>query len=330
MKKILLPAFLLLAVVGTSVAQQQPQFSHYGFNGMYLNPAYAGIKGQGEITAIGRSQYYGYDATFDNGGTLQTASLTASLPIAAIGGGLGIGVYRDKVAQLATTNAQLSYSKHIKVGEGRLGIGVQAIFNNIYQGTYRFIDEGDIKIPREGSDQKFDAGVGAWYESEKLYAGLSFNNLFRSGYKFKSEVVGGKTAEYINENHAYLTGGYNIEASSSVVVTPTFLVKMVLPGKFGDNNKFTLKNNSYELGARATFNDRFWGGIGYRYDESFTGMAGLSFAKDNAMRVGLAYDLVAFNQDARALNSFEILLSYRLPKPGLSVRPAIRTPRYSF
>lgn len=330
MNKILLSTLLLSAVAGSAMAQQQPQFSHYGFNGMYLNPAYAGIKGQGEITAIGRSQYYGYDGTFDSGGSPQTLSLTASLPIAAIGGGLGIGVYRDKIAQLGTTNAQLSYSKHFKVGEGRLGIGVQGVLNNIHQGTYRANDEDDVKVPREGSDQKFDVGAGAWYESDQLYVGLSVNNLLRSSYKFNSQVAGGRTAEYINENHAYLTAGYNIEASSSVVITPTVLVKMVMPGKFGDSNKFTFKNNSYELGARATFNDRFWGGIGYRYDESFTGMAGLSFAKDNAMRVGLAYDLVAFNQDARALSSFELMLSYRLPKPGMAVRPAIRTPRYSF
>ncbi|MDU0370986.1 PorP/SprF family type IX secretion system membrane protein [Hymenobacter endophyticus] len=329
MKRIL--SILFFSSLSTyALAQQQPQFSHYGFNGMYLNPAYAGIKGQGEITALGRSQYFGYDATFDAGGSPQTYSLTASLPVAAIGGGLGIGVYRDKIAQLTTTNAQLSYSKHIKIGEGRLGIGVQGVFNNIYQGTYRPVDQGDIKVPQEGADRKIDLGVGAWYESEKLYAGLSVNNLLRSDYKFNSAVAGGKTAEYINENHAYLTAGCNIEASSSVVVTPTVLMKMVLPGKFGDDNKFSFKNNSYEAGVRATFNDRFWGGIGYRYDESFTALGGLSFAKDNAMRVGLAYDLIAFNQDARALSSFEIMLSYRLPKPGLTVRPAVRTPRYSF
>ncbi|AHJ95867.1 PorP/SprF family type IX secretion system membrane protein [Hymenobacter swuensis] len=330
MKKALLTAIVFSFAFGTAMAQQQPQFSHYGFNGMFLNPAYAGIKGQGEITALGRSQYFGYNATFDNGGSPQTYMLTASLPVAAIGGGLGIGIYRDKIAELTTTNVQLSYSKHIKIGEGRLGIGVQGIFNNIYQGTYRAIDQDDIKVPREGADRKIDAGVGVWYESDKLYAGLSVNNLLRSSYKFNSQVVGGKTAEYINENHAYLTAGYNIEASSSVVVTPTVLMKVVLPGKFGDDSKFAFKNNSYEAGVRATFNDRFWGGLGYRYDESVTALGGLSFSKDNAMRVGLAYDLIAFNQDARALSSFEIMLSYRLPKPGLAIRPAIRTPRYSF
>ncbi|RSK30216.1 PorP/SprF family type IX secretion system membrane protein [Hymenobacter metallilatus] len=330
MKRTLLVSLFSSVAFSTALAQQQPQFSHYGFNGMFLNPAYAGIKGQGEITALGRSQYFGYDATFDTGGSPQTYMLTASLPVAAIGGGLGIGVYRDRIAQLTTTNVQLSYSKHLKVGEGRLGIGIQGVFNNIYQGTYRPIDKDDVKVPQEGADRKLDAGVGVWYESDKLYAGLSVNNLLRSDYQFNSQVAGGKTAEYINENHAYLTAGYNIEASSSVVVTPTVLMKMVLPGKFGDNNKFNFKNNSYEAGVRATFNDRFWGGIGYRYDESFTALGGLSFSKDNAMRVGLAYDLIAFNQDARALSSFEIMLSYRLPKPGLAVRPAIRTPRYSF
>ncbi|RYU78918.1 PorP/SprF family type IX secretion system membrane protein [Hymenobacter persicinus] len=329
MKGTLLATLLLSAVAGSALAQQQPQFSHYGFNGMYLNPAYAGIKGQGEITTLGRYQYLGYNATFDDGGSPQTYMLSASLPVAAIGGGIGISVFRDKVAQSNITNAQLSYSKHIKVGEGRLGIGVQGIFNHLSKGLYRPIDKNDGSVPRDGSDQKIDAGVGVWYESDKLYVGLSANNLLRSQYKFKSEG-GDNTAQVIGENHAYLTAGYNIEASSSVVVTPTVLAKLVMPGKFGDSNKFTFKNNSYEAGVRATFNDKFWGGVGYRYDESFTGLLGMSFAKDNALRFGYAFDFIAFNQDARAFSSHEIMLSYRLPKPGLAIRPAIRTPRYSF
>ncbi|WP_324672651.1 PorP/SprF family type IX secretion system membrane protein [Hymenobacter sp. GOD-10R] len=329
MKGSLIATLLLSAVTGTALAQQQPQFSHYGFNGMYLNPAYAGIKGQGEITTIGRDQYVGYNASFDDGGSPLTFMLSASLPMQVLGGGIGVVAYRDRIAQWTTTNTQLSYSKHIKVGEGRLGIGIQGIFNYIYQGSYRANDDGDPNVPQQGSDHKFDAGAGVWYESDKLYAGLSANNLFRTGYSFNS-VLNTSSASILNENHAYFTAGYNIEATSSVVITPTVLVKMVMPGKFGDEGKFTFKNNSYEGGVRATFNDRFWGGLAYRYDESITGLAGLSFAKDNAFRVGLAYDFIAFNQDARALSSYEVMLSYRLPKPGMATRPAIRTPRYSF
>ncbi|WP_460615005.1 PorP/SprF family type IX secretion system membrane protein [Hymenobacter seoulensis] len=330
MKRSVLCACAVL-LMGKAAAQQQPQFSHYGFNGLNLNPAYAGIKGYGEITALGRIQYFGYNATFDDGGSPATASITASLPVPILAGGIGIGIYRDKIAQLNTTNVQVSYSRHITIGEGTLGLGIQGIFNNIYQGQYRANDESDIYVPREGSDGKLDMGAGVWYEAPKLYAGLSVNNLLRSSYKFNSQVAAsGNSAQYLNENHAYLTVSSNIELTSSVVLTPTALVKMVLPGEFGDNGKFSLRNNSYELGARATFDDRFWGGLGYRSGDAFTALGGVSFAKDNSLRLGLAYDFIAFNQDAKAASSFEIMLGYRLPKPGLRVRPAIHTPRYSF
>ena len=330
MKKYLLCVGALL-LFGKAVAQQQPQFSQYGFNGLNLNPAYAGVKGYGEITGIGRIQYFGFNSTFDTGGSPTTASLTASLPIPALAGGLGLGIYRDRIAELYTTNVQLSYSRHVKLGEGTLGLGVQGLLNNIYQGKYRPVDENDVAVPREGSDAKFDAGVGVWYEAPKYYAGLSVNNLLRSTYRFKSEVVAsGKTAQYLTENHAYLTGGYNIDLTPNVVLTPTALVKLVLPGKFGDSGKLNLRNASYEVGARATFNDRFWGGLGYRSGDAFTALGGISFAQDNALRLGLAYDIIAFGQEAKATSSFEIMLSYRLPKPSINIRPAIRTPRYSF
>ena len=321
----------LLLCAGSAVAQQQPQFSQYGFNGMSLNPAYAGIKGYGEITVIGRSQYFGYNASFDDGGSPTTGILTASIPIPVLAGGLGIGIYRDRIAQLSTTNLQLSYSRHLQIGEGKLGLGVQGIFNNIYQGRYRANDDDDVFVPREGSDGKLDLGAGAWYEAPKLYVGLSVNNLLRSTYKFNSQVsTSGKSAQYLIENHAYLTSGYNIDLNSTVVLTPTVLVKMALPGKVGNDDKFSFRNTSYEVGMRATFDERFWGGIGYRSEDAFTILGGLSFAKDNALRLGLAYDAIAFGQDAKAASSFEIMLGYRLPKPGLTVRPAIRTPRYSF
>ncbi|GAB3827929.1 PorP/SprF family type IX secretion system membrane protein [Hymenobacter jeollabukensis] len=332
MKGNLLATLLLSAVAGSAVAQQQPQFSHYAFNGMYLNPAYAGIKGQGEITAIGRYQYFNYKATLDRGGEPKTYALTANLPVRAIGGGLGISIYRDEIAKSEITSASLSYSKHFKVGEeGRFGVGLQGSYNNWHRdGDYRFVDPNDPNIPANSSDNKFDAGVGVWYESPRWYAGLSVNNLLRSQYSFQSANDATKKATATAENHGYLSVGYNFDLTDNIVLTPTAVGKLVLPGKFGDGKKFSFDNNSFELGARATINDKFWGGVGYRYDESLTGMLGVAVLKDNVLRIGYAFDWIAFNQDARAFSSHEIMLSYRLPKPGLATRPAIRTPRYSF
>ena len=340
MKTSVLALLLLAGGTAPALAQQQPQFTHYGFNGMYLNPAYAGIKGQGEINLIGRYQYYNLGNTRgDANGAPRTGLLTASLPVPALSGGVGLTVSYDLAGEVKVTNSTLSYSQHVKLGTGRLGIGVQGTYTYLSAGTFVAIDPNDPYIPYNGSDHKFDAGAGIWYESPKFYAGLSANNLFRTKYTLQAAVLNadGKvvgyqnTSEFLNENHAYFTAGYNIEASSSVVVTPTVLVKAVLPGSYNSSDKFSnAKNYSFEGGVRATLDDKYWIGANYRQQESVSGLIGLSFAKDNAFRVGYAFDFIAFNQDARALSSHEILLSYRLPKPGLLTRPAIRTPRYSF
>lgn len=333
-------AFLLAGGTAPALAQQQPQFTHYGFNGMYLNPAYAGIKGQGEVNLVGRYQYYNLGNTRgDANGSPRTGLLTASLPVLVLNGGVGLAVSYDQAGEVKVTNAALSYSQHVKLGTGKLGFGIQGTFTYLSAGTFVAIDPTDPYIPYQGSDHKFDAGAGIWYESPRFYASLSANNLFRSKYTLQNAVLDEKgkivgyqnTSQFLNENHAYFTAGYNIEASSSVVVTPTVLAKAVLPGSFDSSSKFSnAKNYSFEGGVRATFEDKYWIGANYRLQESVSGMLGLSFAKDNAFRVGYAFDFIAFNQDARAFSSHEILLSYRLPKPGLITRPAIRTPRYSF
>ena len=331
MKGTLLATLLLTAAAGSALAQQQPQFTHYGLNGMSLNPAYAGIKGQGEVNLIGRYQYLNYSGTFDGGGSPRTGLVTVSLPILAISGGVGLAVYYDQVGQSKMTNAALSYSQHVKLGSGKLGIGIQGIYTYLSKGTYNAIDPEDINVPKDASDNKLDAGAGIWYEAPKFYAGISMNNLLRSEYSFKSAGTKGIPSKYLAENHAYFTAGYNIDASSSVVVTPMVLVKAVLPGNFSSKSKFdNTKNYSFEGGVRATIDDKYWIGANYRHEESVSGLLGGSFGKDNAMRLGYAFDFIAFNQAARAFSSQEIMFSYRLPKPGMVTRPAIRTPRYSF
>ena len=272
-----------------------------------------------------------YNGTLDGGGSPRTGLITVSLPVLALNGGVGLAVYYDQVGQSKMTNAALSYSQHIKLGSGKLGFGIQGIYTYLSKGTYRAIDQDDINVPQDASDSKFDAGAGVWYESPKFYTGISLNNLARSEYSFKSGGTQGTPSKYLAENHAYFTAGYNIDASSTVVVTPMVLVKAVLPGNFSSKSKFdNAKNYSLEGGVRATMDDKYWIGANYRHEESVSGLIGGSFGKDNAVRLGLAFDFIAFNQDARAFGSYEIMLSYRLPKPGLVTRPAIRTPRYSF
>lgn len=318
MKKILYAIAMVVLSGGSVFAQQLPHFSHYSFNGMYLNPGYAGVNGQTELNVIGRYQWLNYEATYDEGGSPKTGLFTASIPIAAIKGGIGVQFYTENIGVTDVVNTQLSYSYHLNVGQGKLGIGVQGSVFNISKGTYRFNDPGDPNIPYNSSDTKFDAGAGVWYETDRYYAGVSATNLLKTKYEFEDSTKN-SNGTYTGENHLYITGGYHIPVGVSTVITPTAIVKT------------DLNNTQFEVGARASFNDqKYWGGLGYRHQEAVTALLGIGLLKENSLRVGYAFDLTAFNKEGKAPTSHEIMLSYRLPKPANAVKPAIKTPRYSF
>jgi len=319
MKKFYYAVFLYLIFNGTtSWAQQLPQFSHYGFNGMFLSPGYAGITGQTELNSLFRYQWAGYQGSFDDGGAPRTGLFSISMPIAALRGGVGAYVVQDQLGATKVTNATLSYSQHFKIGAGTLGVGVQGAISRISKGEYRANDIGDPRVPYNDSDRKFDAGAGIWYQSEKFYFGTGINNLLRSKYVFQNVERTDSTGSMTAENHIYATGGYNVEVADGIVLTPTAVIK------------YDLSNLSLEGGVRGTINQKFWVGAGYRLQEAITGMAGAYLLENNTLRLGYALDLVNFGVVAKARTSHEIMLSYIFPKPANLVRPPVKTPRYSF
>jgi len=318
MKRILYAViFFSLFAGGSAYAQQTPQFTHYGFNGMFISPGYAGITKATEFNLIGRYQWFNYKTSFDaDGGSPKTALLSVSIPVRALKGGIGVNLYTDKLGATEIKTSTLSYSYHLALGSGKLGIGAQGIVTNISKGNYRAIDP-DPYIPFNSNDTKVDFGAGLWYQADKYYVGAGINNLLGSKYQFETESE--KKASETNQKHLNATAGYNINASSSVVITPTALVKYDFKAK-----------PSFDAGVRGTFNEKYWVGANYRYQESISGLAGISFLKDNSLKLGYAFDLVNVSKDAKAFGSHEILLSYRIPQSPLATKPAIRTPRYSF
>ncbi len=317
MRKLLLALIFILACQTIGWAQQQPQFTHYGFNGMQISPAYAGITNRPEILSIYRYQWLGYNATFDDGGSPQTLLITANTPVRILHGGLGLNLMRDKIANTTFLSAALSYSFHIKIGENKLGIGLQGNLNNIKKGRYRAIDNGDPSVPYNSSDTKYDVGVGVWYQSETFYAGGGITNLLKSQYEFADSARTG-TGKFLGENHAYLTAGYNLQVSSDILATPTILLKH-------DTETF-----SFDTGVRFTYNEKYWAGVNYRHKEAVSALIGMSMFDDNALRVGYAFDFTTFNREAKAPTSHEVMVNYRLPEPVVRFKPPVRTPRYYF
>jgi type IX secretion system PorP/SprF family membrane protein len=289
---------------------------------MYISPGYAGITGSTDLMLLGRSQYTGYDASFgDEGGSPKTGLFTASIPLKGISSGLGVQVVTDEIGPDRYLNGALSYAYHINIGEGKLGIGVQgAVMRISKDGTkYRYNQSGDPSI-FDGvvADTKFDAGAGLWYQDDRFHLGGGVTNLLESEYEFsgKRDGVDAKGNQTM-ARHYFLTSGYDLPVSDNVTITPTGILKYA-------------ETFQFEVGGRATFNERFWLGAGYRDGDAITGMAGISFLKENALRFGYAFDLTTFEKDGKAPTSHEIMLTYRLPQIISTPRPPIRTPRYSF
>ena len=312
-------AVMLLVQTG-ALAQQQPQFSHYSFNGMYLSPAYAGITDKTEINMLYRYQWAGYEASFDGGGAPKTGLVSVSMPVRFLGGGVGLFATNDRLGATESSSAALSYAAHFKAGTGKIGVGVQGNLTNIKKGDYRANQEGDPNVPFNTSDTKYDIGAGLWYQSPKLYVGFGVSNLLQSKFEFEdsSRTTTNGFGIFTARNHLFMTAGYTLEVAPSVTLVPTAIVK------------YDLNQWSVEAGGRAVLSEKYYAGLGYRHQEAVTAMAGMYLLKNNALQLGYAFDLTTFNPEAKALTSHEILLSYSIPRPANIIKPIIRTPRYSF
>ncbi len=333
LKKYLLPISIILVGLSFSAnAQQDAQFSHYAFNGMYLNPAYAGIQKAPVIRGIYRNQWLGYTSDFDDGTAGNTNLLSADLPLLPINGGIGLNLINDIQPSLRTTTVNLSLSKHIVVGKGRLSLGVQGSFSNVLIGRkdieWRPSDGVqsipiDYAIPDQNRwvENLIDMGAGLWYEHDKFYVGVSMNKLLEDEFSYGGQSSWAQNnVDHGTQRHMYITAGYRIELDRDMVLTPTALFKT----DFAYSTRYT---HSFEIGGRIDLEEKHWGGLNFRQGGAFGLLVGTSFMDDNQLKVGYALDAVVAGTRAKAGTSHEIMIAYYLPEITKQ-KPPIRTPRY--
>lgn len=301
---------LSVFVVSFANAQQDAQFSQYMFNNLYTNPAFAGLEGFPKFTAIHRTQWAGYE------GAPQGQVLTASLPVPILLGGVGLQLSNDQTGPLRNVDFLLSYSYHISLAGGKLGIGARTgVFNRSLNGNYVATHPNDPTVlaidSKSLNELSPDFALGTFYNHTKFYVGVSLNHVVKEQLKtLKAEL----------SRHMTITGGYNLQLRPNVLLTPSIITKYDATG-----GKW-----SSDLSLMATFNTRYWAGLSMRQQDALIPFVGVSFLKNNAMKLGFAYDYTLINQSGKATSSYEIMLSYSLPAFVPPVKPVIRTPRYRF
>lgn len=327
MKKLLL-SVLGFVTLNLVYAQQDANFTHYMFNNAYNNPAFVGMKGATNFQLLYRYQYLGHSPNvpegenYDPTGSPKTGVLSIDHPLLKLKGGVGLNVVSDQFALMRYTSIQLAFSKHIELGKGKLGIGLN--------GNMNFLGIGDGLRPPDGeesletdpvlnngayNDSYFDLMGGVWYQTDKYFGGFSMSRMLDVAYDFDSLT---SNSEGGSKRHMYLTGGYNLELSYSFILTPSLMLKS------------DLNSTSFEVSAVGTYEKKYWGGINFRQGDALGVLIGMAFLENNALRVGYGIDFVTKGASAKSFTSHEIMLSYSLPPAVIRYKPAVRTPRYQF
>lgn len=306
MKKLVFLSLLFIAFTSAK-AQQDAMFSQYMFNDLYNTPGFAGSGNKIDATLISRQQWVGFD------GAPQTNLFTIQSPIDLFGKkhGVGLTLLQDKLGPDKDFRANLVYAYHLDLWGGDLGLGTNfGIYNkSLNGGDLKGTDTNDSSIPKsEESNMAFDLSLGAYYKNDKLYAGLSVSHILNPKIKQSSGSA------ITLDRHVFLTGGYEIPLSNPAFeLNPSVMIKTDFA--------------SYQatVNAKVTYNKKFWGGAGYRYQDAFIFMAGVELA--NNVRVGYAYDLNISKLKAYNGGSHEIMLNYsftisteRIPQKYKSVR----------
>jgi type IX secretion system PorP/SprF family membrane protein len=322
---------LLLASVKL-MAQQDPMSTKYFFNTLSYNPAYAGSKGYMSAVLHHRSQWWGVDG----GPTTQTFSIHSPLRGEKVG--LGLGIVNDNLGPTNAFQIQTDYAYMIPIGKkSHISVGLQASILNFR------LDRSKLN-PQNSSDLAFDNvsnpsvwlpnfGAGLLYTHEKFYLGFSAPKLLNGDLRKGDLSQNGLIASQYR--HYFITGGLALPINSRLVFKPSALVKMVdLFESDRDNGLNVNAPAEFDIDLSLLIDQKLWVGTAFRSAfAAFNSTSSTdswdiwaSYAFNNGLRVGAAFDLPVNGVMPYYGASYELMLGY-----DFSFKPRqILTPRYLY
>lgn len=312
MKKYSISLFILVVLSLGSYAQQLPMFTQYMYNGLMINPAYAGNKQAVEFNVLHRRQFDGIE------GAPQTQLFNVHSPLRGKNMALGLRIYNETMGPAVMNNGLgVAYAYKINFRKSRLSMGLEANVMNqsIDFPKLRRNNANDQAIPTTKESVFIpDASAGIYYDQETFFAGFAMNNLFNNKYVYE-----GVNNRNLNGNlfrHSYLYTGAIFKVAPKIQITPALLAKYVSGAPI-----------QVDINAIGVYNEMLSLGMGYRTDNSIAGIFRFTFQKK--ISVGYSYDFATSPMGTYHRGNHEVMLSYRLafpPAPG----QRIVHPRYYF
>lgn len=304
MKKLATIVVFMTLVINAN-AQQEAMYTHYAFNMLSVNPAYAGSREAMTLTALHRSQWVGFE------GAPQTESFTIHSPIAKNNMGLGLSFINDKIGPINNTGFQGCYAYKLKFNYGgKLALGINGGVNLLQADLtgLQAANQNDVTLTNTRNQVMPNFGFGAYYTYTKFFAGFSIPSLIKNKLDPTSP-----TGLNLEERHTYITGGVNLDVTKNIAFKPIALIKMVKGAPLQtDLTGLIIINKTVEIGGMYRSGDAYGLIVGYNLP--------------NHIRVGYSFDWSMGVKTARVNSgSHELILRYDFISKA---RKRIVSPRY--
>jgi type IX secretion system PorP/SprF family membrane protein len=309
--KTLILIFALAVTFGciTATAQQAPMYTHYMYNTLVVNPAYAGSRDAFTITAINRMQWVDFK------GAPTTKSITMHTLLENERIGLGLSVLNDKIGPTNLTSFTLNYAFIMKLNEeSKLALGLSTgvnIFQANLSSLLLDVQYDPAFLNNIDNHVTPNAGFGAYYSRERFYTGFSIPNLLQ--YRYSDNVDNnGTVLSGIEKRHFFFITGALMTINEYLDFKPTSLVKMTVgaPVQLSVTTAFVIQKKLL-LGAMLRTGDAVGALLGVDITDQF--------------HVGYSYDFSYGLQTFRYnKGSHELVLRYDILSPK---RKQIHSPR---
>ena len=301
-------AFSLVSL--TVTAQQVPMYTHYMYNTLMVNPAYAGSRDELTITALNRSQWV------DFGGAPITQTLSMHTPLRSEHIGLGLSILNDKIGPTNNTSANVDFAFIMNLSKkSKLALGLSG-GANIFRANLSSLELTEQNDPTFVNNINNlitpNFGFGAYYSRERFYAGISVPKLLENSYSEISQP-NGNTLIGKEQRHYILIAGALFNLSPNLALKPTTLVKVTAAAPVqADLTASFIIMKKFLLGAMFRTGDAVGALVGLDITEQFH--LGYSFDWSYGLKTG------KYNN-----GSHELVLRYDFI---FSSKKQIHSPRY--
>jgi type IX secretion system PorP/SprF family membrane protein len=254
MKKVIFSLLLAAGFSTVADAQQDATYNMYMFNGLYINPAYAGSQDVLNVMGIFRNQWSGLD------GAPRTVNASVDAPLRRDQYALGLTIMNDRLGLTNDFSATAAFAYRIKVkGPNVISLGVQGGFT-YYQTR---LTEAVLNDPNAQGQNTYDSkfsvnqnlllpniGAGIYAYGKRYFIGFSVPHLVPFSLDNKWQVATGSVVAH-QYNQYLVTAGYVIGKDASIV---KFRPSILLKAQKGTN--YNMPDFTVNLGL--LFIDRIW------------------------------------------------------------------------